>query len=108
MTVERKTLQQKPERKKEDNVNVKKLKRGFKVNELPDAIVDQKFVGQVGDEIVVERFRNGKNTFSVCTVKQVDEAGLIHTWDETLQQWFVFPSSQSPKTTKLFISKGKQ
>ena len=105
MTIERKQFTQKQEKKKSEKVDTKKLKRGFKPDGLPDAIVEGKFVGNVGSEIVVSRFRNGKNTFSVCTVKQIDESGLIHTWDETLQQWFVFPASEAPKTTKLFSSK---
>lgn len=105
MAIERKMAQQKQEKKKEDKVDTKKLKRGFKVETLPEAIVEGKFAGQIGGEIVVERFRNGKNSFSICTVKQVDDNGLIHTWDETLQQWFVFPTSQPPKIAKLFSLK---
>jgi hypothetical protein len=103
MTIERKQFTVKATRKKEDkDVNTKKLKRNFKVDTLADAIVDGKFVGEIGHEIVVSRFRNGKDTLSICTVKQVDEKGLVHTWDETLQQWFVFPVTESPKVTKLF------
>jgi hypothetical protein len=102
MTIERKQMQQKPEKKKVEKDDTKKLKRGFKTDSLPDAIVDGKFVGEIGHEIVVSRFRNGKDTLSICTVKQVDEKGLVHTWDETLQQWFVFPVTESPKVTKLF------
>lgn len=68
---------------------------------LPDAIVEGAFVGQVGSQLVVERFRNGKKMLTVCTVKQLDESGLIHTWDETLQQWFVFPVKEAPRLTKL-------
>jgi len=102
MTIERKQFATKPEKKKTEKVDKKKLKRGFKTDTLPDAIIEGKFVGQVGTEIVVNRFRNGKETLSICTVKQIDEAGLIHTFDETLQQWFVFPTKDAPKTVKLF------
>ena len=102
MTIERKQLTAKPEKKKAEKVDSKKLKRGFKTNNLPDAIVEGKFVGKVGSEIVVSRFRNGKETLSVCTVKEVDESGLIHAWDETIHQWFVFPMNQAPKVTKLY------
>jgi hypothetical protein len=105
MTIERKQLQQKPEKKKVDKVDTRKLKRSFKTDSLSDAIVEGKFVGEIGCEIVVSRFRNGKDTLSVCTVKQVDEKDLIHTWDETLQQWFVFPINESPKITKLLTIK---
>jgi hypothetical protein len=103
MTIERKQLTSKPEKKKLEKIDTKKLKRGFKTNLLPDAIVEGKFKGQVGCEIVVNRYRNGKETLSICTVKEIEETGLIHTWDETLQQWFVFPTNQAPSITKLFI-----
>jgi len=103
MTVERKQFTVKATKKKEDNANTKKLKRGFKVESLVDAIVDGAFVGKIGGEIIVSRFRNGKDTLSICTVKEIDEKGLIHTWDETLQQWFVFPVKEAPKVTKLYV-----
>ena len=105
MTIERKRFTAKVVKKKEDNANTKKLKRGFKVESLADAIVDGAFIGKVGGEIVVSRFRNGKDTLSICTIKEIgtDEKGLIHTWDETLQQWFVFPVKEAPKVTKLYV-----
>lgn len=102
MAIERKQIVAKPEKKSQEKIDTKKLKRGFKVDSLTDAIIEGKFIGKIGQEIVVERFRNGKKSFSICTVKQVDEKGLIHTWDETLQQWFVFPENQAPSITKLF------
>lgn len=80
----------------------RKLSRSFKVNTLPDAIVDQKFLGKLGSELIVSRFRNGKQGYSICTVKEVNESGFINTWDETLQQWFAFTISDSPKLVKLF------
>jgi len=82
----------------------RKLSRSFKVNLLPDAIVEQKFVGQVGSELVVSRFRNGKETLSICVVKEIGESGFINTWDETLQQWFAFTVSGRPKLVKLYKS----
>lgn len=101
MTIERKQFAQKVEKKKVDKVDSKKVKRGFKPESLPDAIVEGKFVGQIGNEIIVDRFRNGKQAYHVCTVKQLDESGLIHTWDETIHQWFVFSVTEAPKVTKL-------
>jgi len=80
----------------------RKLSRSFKVNLLPDAIVEQKFVGQVGSELVVGRFRNGKETLSICVVKEIKEPGFINTWDETLQQWFAFTISERPALVKLY------
>lgn len=102
MTIERKQFAQKIEKKKVDKVDSKKVKRGFKPESLPDAIVEGKFVGKVGSEIIVDRFRNGKTSFHVCTVKQLDENGLIHTWDETIHQWFVFSLNEHPETLKLY------
>jgi hypothetical protein len=101
MGVERKQFSEKLEKKKLEKVNTKKVKRGFNPESLNDAFVDGKFVGQINSEIIVSRFRNGKNTFSVCTVKQLDDSGLIHTFDETLQQWFSFSATDSPKIVKL-------
>lgn len=101
MAIERKQFSEKSEKKKLEKIDHKKLKRGFKPDLLQDAIVDGKFIGQINSEIIVGRFRNGKNTFSICTVKQLDDSGLIHTFDETLQQWFSFSIIDSPKIVKL-------
>ena len=104
MAIERKQLTEKVERKKVDKVDTKKLKRGFKVETLPEALVEGSFVGKVGDEIVVSRFRSGKTELHVCTVKQIDEKGLLHAWDETIHQWFVFPIKEHPEVFKLYRS----
>lgn len=80
----------------------RKLPRSFKVNELPDAIVDQKFLGQIGAEIIVNRFRSGKEVFSICVVKEIKESGLVNVWDDTNQQWFSFTATDSPKIVKLY------
>lgn len=101
MAIERKQFTEKVEKKKTDKVDVKKVKRGFKPDGLPDAIVENKLVAKIGTEIIVNRFRNGKESFHVCTIKQIDENGLIHTWDETIHQWFVFSVKDSPKVVKL-------
>jgi len=88
--------------KKKKDYDGRKLSRAFKTASLPDAIVDGKFIGKVGTEIVVNRFRNGKESFHICTIKQIEESGLLHTWDETIQQWFVFPINEAPKLVKLY------
>lgn len=89
---------------KKDKNSGRKLSRSFKANQLPDAIVEQKFLGQVGTELVVNRFRNGKETLSICVVKEVQDSGFINTWDETLQQWFAFTIADAPKLVKLYKS----
>lgn len=104
MAIERKMMTVKPEKKKTEEVNTKKVKRGFKHDALADAIIDGKFAGAIGSEILVNRFRNGKESLHICTVKEIDNNGLLHAWDETLQQWFVFPVTQPPKVMKLYTS----
>jgi hypothetical protein len=102
MAIERKQFTEKVEKKKSDKVDVKKVKRGFNPDSLKDAIVEDKFLGAVGSEILINRFRNGKESYHICTVKQIDESGLIHTWDETIHQWCVFSIKDRPKVVKLF------
>lgn len=80
----------------------RKLPKSFKVAELPDAIVEQKFLGKVGTELIVNRFRSGKEVMSICVVREVQESGFINTWDETNQQWFGFTVTDSPKCVKLY------
>ncbi len=76
----------------------KKVKPDF----LPDALIEGNFAGQVGSKLVVSRLRSGKNTFSVCVVKQLEEdSGLIHTYDETIEQWFTFSTREPPDVVKL-------
>jgi len=101
MAIERKQFTEKVEKKKIEKIETKKVKRGFKPDSLPDAIVEGKFVGTIGSEIIVSRFRNGREALHVCTVKEVSADGLLHSWDETLQQWFVFPVKEAPKVVKL-------
>jgi hypothetical protein len=56
---------------------------------MADAIVDGKFVGTVGGEIVVERLHNGRKQKMICTVKEIN-GDKVDTWDETLHRWFNF------------------
>jgi hypothetical protein len=105
MTVKRKVFQEKPEKEKLVEIPTKKIKKGFKVDTLQDAIIDGVFTGHVGSELIVERFRNGKNSLIVCTVKTIDPDGLIHTWDDTVNQWFDFSTKEPPKIVKFSTSK---
>lgn len=59
---------------------------------LEDAIVEGKFVGVVGSEIVVERPHNGRKQKMICTVKEIT-GDKIETWDETLHRWFNFTTA---------------
>lgn len=103
MAIERKQFAEKIEKKKLDKVETKKVKRSFKPEALPDAIVDGKLIATVGSEIIVERFRNGKNAYHVCTVKEIADDGLIRTWDETIHQCFDFTVTDRPKVVKLMV-----
>jgi hypothetical protein len=78
-----------------------KLKRNFNYAVLPDAMSDGKFQANVDARLVVGRSRNGKQVLTICTVKKINENGLIETWDETLQQWFAFNVSEAPKIIKI-------
>lgn len=102
MGIERKKIVTK-EKKKEDKVDTsRKLKRGFNVSSLSDAIVEGKFLASVGSEVVVERLRNGRTILSICTVNEVTENGLVHTYDQTVEQFFTFSVEKSPRVVKLF------
>ena len=101
MTIERKLYKIEKVEKKKTKTNIKKIKNNSKIDNLPNAIIEGKFVGAVESKLIVSRFRDGKETLTICTVKQIDETGLIHTWDETLQHWFTFPISEAPKIVKL-------
>lgn len=101
MAIERKLFKEKTEKKSVEKQLLKKVKRGFNPEKLQDAIVENKLVVSIESEIVVNRFRNGKESYHVCTIKRIDESGLIHTWDETIQQWFTFSINDHPKTVKI-------
>jgi hypothetical protein len=79
----------------------RKLSRGLKVSNLSDAVVNREFLGKVDSELVVGRFRNGKEAYSICVVKEIGDGGFINTFDETLQQWFAFTIDDRPKLVKL-------
>ena len=90
-------------KKRKTDIDVKKVKRGFKPDTLQDAIVENKFIANIDSEIIVNHNRSGREYFHICTVKKIEESGLIYTWDETIHQWFVFSVSDHPKTVKLFV-----
>ena len=101
MTIERKLYRTEKVEKKKTKTNIKKIKNDSKIDNLPNAIIEGKFIGVIESKLIVSRLRDGKETLTICIVKQIDEAGLIHTWDETFEHWFAFPISEAPKTVKL-------
>ncbi len=99
--IKRKLVSEKQEKKLLPEIATKKVKKGMKVEHLPDAIVNGHFSCPIGSELIIEKYRNGKNTLTVCTLKRVDEDGLVHTWDETVQQWYMFSLHDPPRVVKL-------
>jgi hypothetical protein len=88
--VARKTLKDKKKEKPEsDAPKAKKVNYKWNLDALPDAVQDEKFIGSVGDELVVVRLRDGRMQKSLCTVTSI-ESENVHTFDETRGQWFVF------------------
>jgi hypothetical protein len=67
---------------------VKKIK--FDIASAPDAIVEGKLIVPIGSKVIIPRVRAGRQSLSECEVKKVDDDGVVHTWDETLNQWYLF------------------
>lgn len=101
MAIERKKIVVK-EDKKHVVSTAKKLKKSFNFASLPDAIIDGKFTCVVGTKIIVERMKNGRNILSICTIQEVSEKGLVHTYDETVEQCFSFSIAQPPNVVKVY------
>lgn len=89
------------EPKSKEKTQVKKLKKNFDVSALIDAFVDGELTCPLGSELILSRFRNGKEVLTICTVKSVQDNGLVHTWDESVQQWFIFSKLDPPKVAKV-------
>ena len=87
MTVKRK-LQESVKAEKPREQRAKKIK--VDLDSLPDAVVDGKLVAGVGERVLFERALNGVKKTHVGSVKIVEDSGLVHVWDETREQWFVF------------------
>lgn len=90
--VARKSLIEKPKKKDSEFVDERKVSSKLNVDSMDDAVVDGKFVGSVGDELIVVKPRDGKIQKSICTVKKI-EGEEVYTWDETKNQWYIFACS---------------
>jgi len=72
-------------------VNVPKPKKvKFKIDGLPDAIVDGNLIVPVGDRILVSQEIEGKKILCVYLIKSLREDGLVSAWDETTVRWRSF------------------
>lgn len=101
MAIERKKVVQKQEIKKPVSTG-KKLKKSFNFAQLPDAIVDGRFICEIGSKVIVERSKSGKNFLSICTIYEISEKGYVSTFDETIEQYFTFSLEQPPKVLKVY------
>lgn len=69
----------------------KKVKRGFDISKLPDLVIEGKLTAPVGSEVIMQRFRNGKNTLHTGYVHNFNEStGNIDIWDETVNQYYAY------------------
>ena len=75
-------------------LDVKKVSKKIRIDELDDAIVGGVLKSKVGDTIIMERasYKKGQpiKTLSFCVIKAIDADGCITVWDETRQQSFIF------------------
>ena len=86
----------------------KKVKRNTDLSKLPDAIIDGKLVVPIGSEVIIPRMRSGREVLSAGYIKDVQEDGTVHVWDETNAQWFLFKLTDAVvcKVTRLCGSSG--
>ena len=57
----------------------------------------QTFLGKVGMKLIIVRRLDGTKQQHKCTIKEITDKGAIHTWDETIEQWFSFEVSDLVK-----------
>jgi hypothetical protein len=88
---------------KQENVRKKKISEKSVAN-LPDLVNGESFEVSTGTKLVIRISRNGKNVLCECEVKKVEENGIIHLWNETLEQWFAF-SKKEAIDLKMFIKR---
>jgi hypothetical protein len=90
--VEEKSEKQKEERKKKIKINL---------NDLQDAVVDGQLKAKIGDTVFFERSLNGTKRIHMGFIKAADENGLVHVWDDTREQWFIFSLKEELPLIKL-------
>ena len=89
---------------KEETVVKKKKISEKSVSHLPDAISGESLDISVGSRLIIRIPRNGKGVLCECTVKKMEEGGIVHLWNETLEQWFAFEKSGAI-SAKMFIKR---
>jgi hypothetical protein len=89
--------------KQQEKVRKKKISEKS-VSSLTDAIVGESFDVLPDSRFIIRISRSGKNVLCECAVKKVDENGIVHLWNETLEQWFAF-SKKEAIDSKMFIKR---
>lgn len=90
-----------PIRKKKKKVRVYKNKVHCReVDTLPDAFVDGKFVVELKERIMVQRYSSCGDTLSLCTLWKID-GNKVTFWDETREQWYGIDTTQTLPMMKL-------
>jgi hypothetical protein len=92
-------MPQEPKNKEFEN---RKLKKNFDHSKLSEAFANGELTCPVGTELILSRYRNGKDVLTIGTVKSVQDNGLVHVWDECVQQWFIFSKQEPPKVAKIY------
>lgn len=88
--VTRKSLITKEKDKKLIEVPPGRKPPSIDLSSLENAFNDGTWNVPIGEEIIVERRLDGKRQKSLCIVKKIDDSGVVHVWDETLDRWFLF------------------
>lgn len=72
----------------------KRTKTKHDLSKLQDAVVDGSFLPKINDRILVVKDIDGRLVQCTCLVK-IMRGDSIETWDETLQRWFSFKTSDN-------------
>ena len=84
---------------------VKKKKISEKsIADLPDAISGDSLDLAENSRLIIRISRSGKSILCECTVKKVEDNGIVHVWNETLEQWFAFEKKEAV-SSKMFIKR---
>ena len=78
--------------KKPRTPRVKKIK--FDISKAPDAIVEGKLIVPFGTKVIIPRTKAGKESLSECVIMKMDD-NVVHAWDETLNQWYLFKVTEN-------------
>lgn len=92
MVARKSQVEKKKTKTTSEEVKSKKVDPKWNVDLLPEAVQDGKFVGNVGDELVVVRMRDGRMQKSHCVVTGITGSN-VDTFDNTRDQWFTFSTT---------------